>query len=174
MITIPKIKRYFLNRQFQKQILENEESRVVFQNEIKTVGIIYSEEISKWLDNKDEVEKTLNLRNPKLYSFRKFSKKNDISFKHFSEKDFNWKGQANQPNFKSFVDQPFDLLIGYFNKKNLYLENAVLQSNAKFKVGFSKVNQSLYDIEITDYPNNIHSFLNELKKYLIILKKLKT
>ena len=31
-------------------------------------------------------------RNPKIYSFRKFSKGNQKSYKHFSEKDFNWRG----------------------------------------------------------------------------------
>ena len=61
----------------------------------------------------------------------------------------------------------------YFNKNNLYLENAVLHSNAKFKVGFAKVNQNLYDLEIAEYPTKVESFLSELKKYLIVLKKLK-
>ena len=64
-----------------------------------------------------------------------------------------------QPNFKSFIEEPFDLLIGYFNKKNLYLENAVLQSKATFKVGISKVNQQLYDIEIAEVPSKTDKFL---------------
>jgi hypothetical protein len=65
------------------------------------------------------------------------------------------------------------LLIGYFSKKNWYLENAVLRSNATFKVGISKVNQQLYDIEIAEVPIKTDKFLLELKKYLKILKKLK-
>lgn len=65
------------------------------------------------------------------------------------------------------------MLIGYFNKKNLYLENAVLQSKATFKVGISKVNQKLYDIEIAEVPIKTDKFLLELKKYLRILKKIK-
>lgn len=143
------------------------------QDEIKTVGIISSAEITDFIDIKKEVEESFNLQNVRIYSFRKYSRKNAVSFKHFSERDFGWKGQINQPNFKIFIDQPFDLLIGYFNKNNLYLENAVLHSNAKFKVGFSKVNQQLYDIEIAEYPKNVIEFLSELKRYLIILKKLK-
>lgn len=92
---------------------------------------------------------------------------------HFSEKDFNWLGNIEQKSLKKFIDEPFDLLIGYFHKNNIYLETTVLQSNATFKVGFSNVNQKLYDIEISEIPSNINSFLSELKKYLILLKKIK-
>ncbi|MDG1399087.1 MAG: hypothetical protein P8P88_11940 [Polaribacter sp.] len=55
----------------------------------------------------------------------------------------------------------------------MYLENAVLRSNARFKVGFANVNQSLYDMEISGYPTKFDDFLSELKKYLVILNKLK-
>ena len=95
------------------------------------------------------------------------------SYKYFSEKDFNWKGEPKNKFFKSFIEEPHDLLIGYFNKNNLYIENAVLRSNAKFKVGFANVNQALYDMEIAEYPTKVESFLSELKKYLIIMNKLK-
>ena len=173
MINFASLKKPFIKKQFQKLLIEKEENRIVSQKEIITVGIICSDEISKWTPVKDEVEKLLNLRNAKIYSYKPFDKNDEVSYKHFSEKDFNWRGNVSQPNFKSFIDQPFDLLIGYFNKKNLYLENAVLRSNAKFKVGFAKVNQDLYDMEIAELPNNIDKFLLELKKYLMILKKLK-
>jgi hypothetical protein len=153
--------------------LEKESNRVISQKEIKTVGILTTDEISHWVNVKDEVEKLLNLRNAKIYSYRPYKKNNEISYKHFSEKDFSWNGNISQPNFKSFIDEPFDLLIGYFNKKNLYLENAVLQSNATFKAGISKVNQQLYDIEIAEVPIKTDRFLLELKRYLKILQKIK-
>ncbi len=138
---------------------------------IKTVGIISTDEISNWIDVKTAVEDHFKVHNTKIYSFRPYSRKEEVSFKHFSEKDFNWKGQVSQPNFKVFIEQPFDLLIGFFNKRNLYVENAVLRSNAKFKVGISNVNQDLYDMEIAVLPKNTDQFLEELKKYLLILKK---
>jgi hypothetical protein len=172
-VNFKKLKKTFINKQFQRLILEKEDFRVVSLKEIKTVGILCSDEVSKWIPVKEEVEKVLNLRNAKIYSFRKFNKNDAVSFKHFSEKDFTWKGEVTQPNFKSFLDEPFDLLIGFFNKNNLFIENAVLRSNAKFKVGLSNVNQKLYDMEIAEYPKNIDKFLIELKRYLLILKKLK-
>lgn len=163
-------KKYFLRRQFQKRLIENEVHRIVSQKEIKTVGIITTEEISQWINVKGEVEKILNLKDVKMYSFRP---QNKNSNKYFSEKDFNWQGNIYKPDFKSFIDEPFDLLIGYFNKNNLFLESSVLQSNALFKVGISGVNQELYDIEIAETPIETERFFLELKKYLIIIRKLK-
>ena len=65
------------------------------------------------------------------------------------------------------------MLIGYFDHQHLYLEKAVLESKATFKVGFSKVNSKLYELEISTELENIEQFSTELKKYLQILKKLK-
>jgi hypothetical protein len=163
-------RKYFLKKQFRKKLIENEIHRVVSQKEIKTVGIITTDEISKWVNVKEEVEKILNIRNAKIYSFG--PQKEDNSLKSFSEKDFNWKGAIYKPSFKSFIDEPFDLLIGYFNKNNLYLESSVLLSKAQFKVGISGVNQELYDIEIAETPSKTDRFFLELKKYLTMLRKL--
>jgi len=166
------LKKAFIKKRF-KKLLKEEEYRVASNEEVYTVGIIASGEISKWLKIEDEVEKILGLGNIRIYSYRPFSKSDVPSYKYFTEKDFNWKGEPKKPAFKNFIEEPHDLLIGYFNKKNLYLENAVLQSKAKFKVGFAKVNQELYDLEIAEYPTKIESYLSELKKYLIVLNKLK-
>lgn len=173
MISIFNYRKSYFKKQFEKQLLEADNNRVVSQKEIMTVGILTTELFFNTIELKEEVEKYLKLRNAKVYCYRPYKKSNTISFKHFSEKDFNWKGKIIQNNFQSFVDQPFDLLIGYFDKNNIYLENAVLQSKASFKVGIAKVNQLLYDMEIKSNPRNIEEFLKELKRYLLILKKMK-
>jgi hypothetical protein len=168
-----RFKRFFLKKHFKKVLLEKGNNRVVCQKEIKTVGIITTEEISNWVSIKEEVEKLLNVKNVKIYSFRPDKKKQVVFYKHFTKKDFGWRGTVQQPSFKIFIDTPFDLLIGYFSKNNLYLESAVLQSSATFKVGISNVNQQLYDMEIAEVPSKTEGFLLELKKYLIVLKKIK-
>ena len=173
MFSFIRYKKYFLKRQFKKLLLEKENNRIVSQKEIKTIGILTTDEISNWINVKDEVEKLLNLRNAKIYSFRPHKKQQEFSCKHFSEKDFGWNGNINEPSFKTFIEEPFDLLIGYFSKNNLYLENAVLHSKSTFKAGISKVNQQLYDIEIAEVPIKTDVFFLELKKYLKILKKIK-
>lgn len=173
MVSITSYKKRILRKRFQKLLAQKESERVISKSEIKTVGILSTDDISNWIDIREKVEKTFDISNTKIYSYRVYSRKNAPSYKHFSEKDFNLRGRISQPNFKLFIDQPFDLLIGFFNKKNVFLESAVLESNAKFKVGIAKVNQDLYDIEIAEYPKNIDNFLLELKKYLHILKKIK-
>ncbi|MDB9853533.1 hypothetical protein OAC58_00270, partial [bacterium] len=92
--------------------------------------------------------------------------------KHFTEKDINWKGKFTQTSFQIFLEEPLDLIIGYFTTKNIFLETAVLQSKAQFKVGFSGINPHLYEIEISEKTENILAFTSELKRYLKIINKL--
>ena len=146
---------------------------MVSQNEIKTVGVITSQSLSKWGNIQEEVEKILKVQNVKFFSFLDVSKKYKYSLNHFSDKSFNWQGEIQQTELLRFLEEPFDLLIGYFNKKNTFIESAVLHSKATFKVGISEVNQKLYDMEIVEIPSNIKNFLIELKKYLILLNKIK-
>lgn len=172
MVKSNNLKKAFIKKRFSKLLKVKEESRVVCNEEVYTIGIIASGEITKWLNIQDNVESILGLGNIRIYNYRPYSKMDVPSYKFFTEKDFNWKGEPKKQAFKAFIEEPHDLLIGYFNKNNLYLENAVLRSNARFKVGFANVNSSLYDMEISEFPTKIESFLSELKKYLIVLNKL--
>ncbi|QOD60852.1 hypothetical protein H9I45_16180 [Polaribacter haliotis] len=167
-----KLKHNILQKKFDKALQKSTINRVVSQKKIQSVGILTSEEIFSKLDILPIVEEILEVRNTKIYSFRPFNKLDEFSYKHFSENDINWKGEFIQENFESFLQQPFDLLICYFNKPNLYLESAVLQSKASFNVGFSGVNSNLFEIEISEDILNVNEFTLELKKYLQIIKKL--
>ncbi|MDG2436743.1 MAG: hypothetical protein P8L89_06550, partial [Polaribacter sp.] len=82
MLNFTRYKRYFLNNQFQKILIEKESNRVVSQKEIKTVGILTTDEISNWVNVKEEVEKLLNLTNAKIYSFRSHKKHHEVSYEH--------------------------------------------------------------------------------------------
>ncbi|QTD38438.1 hypothetical protein JL193_03845 [Polaribacter batillariae] len=167
-----KLKHNILQKKFDKTLQQSIENRIFSKKKIQSVAILTTEEISSKLDVLSIIEKTLEVRNAKIYSFRPYNKLNKFSYKHFSENDINWKGEFFQENFNSFLEQPFDLLIGYFTKPNLYLESAVLQSKASFKVGFSNINSNLFEIEISEDVLNIGKFTLELKKYLQIIKKL--
>ena len=149
-----------------------DKSRTPPLTKVKSIAIITSEDILSKIDLQKEIEKTLGARNVKIYSLRNFDKKDDFSYKHFTKKDINWSGQFTEPSFQGFLETPFDLLIGYFNTNNLYLEHAILASHAEFKVGFAGVNSNLYEIEISEKIENITAFTSELKRYLQIIKKL--
>lgn len=135
--------------------------------------MIVSQKISNWLQLEEEIKKTLGLENVKILTFLDYDKKNHTINSYFTEKDIDWNGTIQKADFRDFLNEPFDLLIGYFDTKNIFLELAVLKSKATFKVGFSDVNQRLYDMEIAEIPSKIDNFLIELKKYLVILKKMK-
>lgn len=166
------LKERVLKKKLDKLVSLKEETSTSTLKKIQSVGIITSEEISAETDLQKVFENTLGVKNVKIYSKRDFNKNDEISYKHFTEKDINWSGNYFQTNFKSFLDEPLDLLVGYFNENNMYLEIAVLQSKADFKVGFSNVNSKLYHLEITSEIINYKTFTEEVKKYLQILKKL--
>ena len=168
-----KLKEQSLHKSFQKKLHKMPEIRTAVSKEIHSVAIITTNTLSSELDIVNEIKRNFkSVRNIHIYAFRKFKKSNSISYKHFSEKDFDRKGNVKDLSLESFLENPFDLLIGYFNEKNLYLEFATLKSNATFKIGFSKVNDKLFDLVVNEQPNNIDSFIEVIKKYLEILRKI--
>lgn len=166
------LKQYFIKNRidkFTKTISTNNYTKTKI---IKSIGIITLDNFSKEHDFSEILIQKFQRRNPNIFSFRKFSKNDVKSHKHFSEKDFNWKGKVVDTSLQSFLEKPFDLLICFFSKKNMYLEYVVRSSNASFKVGFSDVMSQVYDLEIACDPKEVEVFFDEVKKYLEILKKL--
>ncbi|WP_299052340.1 hypothetical protein [uncultured Polaribacter sp.] len=167
-----KLKEARLKKRLLKEIL-NKQS-VISQpiKEIKKVGILTLDSISNNQDLQAEVETVFGVRNSKMFSFRNFEKLQESSYKHFTEKEFDWSGNIINPSFQNFIQEPFDLLICVYNSSHLYLELATVLSEADFKVGFSGVNSELFEIEVVEQITSVNSFLTEIKKYLQILKKL--
>ena len=166
------LKYQFLERKFRKQLSEAIQNRTISKKLITSVAILTLDDLLPKDEIKNKVESILKLRNCKVFTYRSFDKLDDESFVHFTEKDFTWRGNITNINLQSFLEQPFDLLITFFDTKNLYLEYATLLSNATFKVGFANVNSDLYDLEIIEKVENQESFLKEIKNYLKILNKL--
>tara|TARA_R110001632_G_scaffold43376_6_gene110116 strand:+ start:115687 stop:116202 length:516 start_codon:yes stop_codon:yes gene_type:complete len=139
---------------------------------IQSVAIITQNDFSLEYDFQEILIERLQLRNPRIYSYRKFNKDDEKSYKHFSEIDFDWKGEVVEPSLQSFLDEPFDLLICFFSKKNIFLEYTALASKATFKLGLSGLHPKLLDIQINTDASNVDVFFEETKKYLQIVKKL--
>ncbi len=168
-----KLKEQSLYKNFQKKLHKIPDARTPVSKEIHSVAIITTNKLSIELDIVKEIKSNFkSVRNVHIYAFRKFKKSDSITYKHFTEKDFDWSGQVKDPSLESFLENPFDLLIGYFNEKNLYLEFAALKSSAAFKIGFAKVNDKLYDLVVNEQPDNIDSFIEVMKKYLKLLHKI--
>jgi|TARA_B110000240_G_C13324798_1_gene378696 hypothetical protein len=163
-----KIKKYFLQKEIQQSFKISK--RVVANNKIKNIGILTTMVLNDVYGFEEKVKKVFpKHRSVNWYCFREFYKGDEKSFHHFSNNDFNWKGKINDVSLQIFVDTPFDVLICYFDTNHVFLESLVNQSLASFKIGFSNVNQSLFDLEISERIENVDIFHTELKKYLQIL-----
>ena len=168
-----KFKEKSLYKSFHKKLNQMPDTRAPNSKEIHSVAILTTDKISSEIDIVNEIKSNFEtVRNVHIYSFKKFKKSDPITYKHFSEKDFDWSGGVKNASFESFLENPIDLLIGYFNKNNLYLEFAALQSNAGFKIGFANVNDKIFDLIVNENPNNVASFIMVIKKYLELLRKI--
>ncbi len=111
-------------------------------------------------------------RNITFLVYRKFSKKDEIIPKFFSEKEIGFKASLKSDNLKNFVKNDYDLLINYTKVSNLYTNIITLHSQAKLKAGFANIDDKLFDIVVSDPTFNEAVLNQELKKYLTILNKL--
>ena len=64
------------------------------------------------------------------------------------------------------------MLVGYYSIKNEYLNLMVAKSNAKFKVGFTGVDDRLFDLIINIDLQNTDEVKSELVKYFKVLNKI--
>ncbi|MDT7833032.1 hypothetical protein RQM59_11610 [Flavobacteriaceae bacterium S356] len=167
-----KIKKRFLEKRYQSLLKEPEVKKKPVHQKVTTVGILGLETISQNVDLQQLVTNTFDVRNPKIYSFRAFSKDNESSYKHFSENDFDWKGNITDSSLQAFLDTEFDLLITFFDQKHLYAEYVTLLSKATFKVGYAEVDSRLFDMEVKTEGKDMDAYLNEVKKYLVILNRM--
>lgn len=167
-----KLKHHFIQRRIDKLFTYQAKNRIASNKKINSVAIITDESFLPDLDIQNIVIEKLQLRNPKIFTYRKFEKTHEKSFKHFSDEDFNWKGDMIDASLSSFINESWDLLICFYPEKNAYLEYMTLQSKASFKAGFVDVNSKLFDLEVAVNTNDVEGFFNEMKKYLTILKKL--
>lgn len=168
-----KFKEQFIFRKFQKELSLIPETRTPNSKEIHSVAILTSNKLYEEIDIAEYLKNSIeSVKNVHVYSYRAYKKSDSISYKHFTEKDISWNGKVKDPSFEGFLENSFDLLIGYFDENNLYLEYCALKSKATFKIGFSKVNDKMFDLVVSEDPKNIDSFIDVIKKYLELLYKI--
>lgn len=90
----------------------------------------------------------------------------------FSPKDFGWKGKINNIDLQDFLNEEYDVLISYYNKRNLYLDWMTAASEANLKVGLTRDDERLHDLIFYIDVKAFKTFKVEFKKYLNILQKL--
>ena len=170
---LAKFKKRILHKNFKKKLHALAHARVASSKKIQTIAVLTTEELSSQLHIPGNLKHHFNgVTAIQMYSFKKFTKKASTDDSCFTEKDFNWLGGVKNTNLQSFLETPFDLLIGYFDEQHLFLELAIFKSAATFKIGFSNVNDALFDMIVCERIENVFAVNDLFVKYLKILKKI--
>ncbi len=129
----------------------------------------------------DDVEKIYGLakeigllpKNIKVFTFLETKHRiPSLIQNQINNSEFSWKGEITNQNAREFLDFPFDVLVGFYNKNNPFLNRMISASNAKFTVGFKGVDERLFDLILNVPPQDFPAFQKELTKYLNVLKKI--
>ena len=88
---------------------------------------------------------------------------------YFDESQLNYNGGFKSKMLTDFTNEPYDVLISFYPKDIPQLNLLAAASKAKFKAGFSDVDNRINDLVIGTAPDNISLFISELRKYLKIL-----
>lgn len=167
-----KIKRHFLEKKYNALLKNHIVNKQPIHKRITTVGILCTEDVYSNEDLQQLISNIFEVRNTKIYCFRNFSKENESSYKHFSENDFDWKGNVTDTSLQAFLDTKFDLLITFIGQKHMYLEYVTLLSKATFKVGYAGLNEDLFDMEVKVLGTDLPPYLYEVRKYLQVLDRI--
>ena len=69
-------------------------------------------------------------------------------------------------DIKTIFEKKFDLLVNYFDQKDIFPELISLSLKSKLRIGFFKANHNINDIILDISPDQTDLFLNESKNYL--------
>nr|WP_133240813.1 hypothetical protein [Marixanthomonas spongiae] len=142
---------------------------------LKTMGFLVDEATFQDFEKLYECSGYFNLqpKDVRVFSFLEVKRKlPSLRQNQLHNKDFNWKGELHNQNAQEFIDTPFDVLIGYYNTKNDFLNAVVAASQAHFKVGLKGADPRLFDLLIDVKLEQMEPFKKELKKYLTVLNKI--
>lgn len=161
--------------------IEKAYNRIISTQKTKKKTVQPIKKVAVLLDNEALVNiVTANLTNKLPFKkgnitvlvYRGFSKKQEVSPLFFTDKEIGFKASLKSDNLKHFVKNEYDLLINYTKSSNIYTNTITLLSEAKFKAGFTNIDDRLFDIVVADDNFNEAVLNQELKKYLTILNKI--
>jgi len=168
-----KLKDFFIKSNVKKRLSNVKHSA---SNElIQSIGIIFDERFL--------AERNALIDDIKKYGFQsnqiefivfkeRIKKEETFDFQVYRFNDINWNATFVPSKIAEFWSKKFDLLISYYNEEQTALVLATHLSQARFKVGFSQVDHRLHHFIIQEDPKLYSVFVEELFKYLKILKKI--
>ena len=167
------IKNFFLKRTLKRQLgnVKND----FFDSPVTKVGLIVDE--SLFLETNTLIQEIISNgiteNNIKTIVYRdSVSDKEIHPIPTFGFKDLNLNGKFTKQAINEFISDEFDLLISYYNEEKPFLLLLTNNSKAKFKTGFSTVDERLNHLLINTRLEDYKDFTTELFRYLKILNKI--
>jgi hypothetical protein len=168
-----KLKQYSIKKSTDKNLNRRDLSQR--NTPLKTLGFLVDETLFQDFEVLYDYSNLLGIQRKdiKIFSFLEFNKNvPSLRQDQISDKDFTWDGAIRNLNAQEFLSKSFDVLIGYYNGSNKFLDMMVSESKAKFKIGGIGVDERLFDLLIAVELENMETFKDETKKYLTVLNKL--
>ncbi|WET03279.1 hypothetical protein [Flavobacterium sp. YJ01] len=165
------IKEFFVKKSL-KNNLSNENNKV-FSRNVQTIGLLIDESN---FDHSEALIKELTLHgiaseNIKTVAYTdKFKEKETYLRPTFGKKHISWNGEIAEDFLSEFINLEFDILLSYYDVENVFLMMITNKSKAKFKVGFSNVDNRLNRLMINTELQNYKLFVSELFRYLKNIK----
>ena len=165
------VKKYFLKKQIEKLLKEPFPKNEI--SNFKTVGVLVNAEEFDDTELFSGLIEALKILNKDLkLIICKEEKRNLPTFEQnkFSSKDFTWNGTLIKPAVQEFLDREYDIFIGYYSKKNPYLDFVTAKAKSQLKVGLQGADKRLFDIIFKIEIKLYAVFEQELAKYIQIFK----
>jgi len=167
------IKSFLLNKTLKKQLCDVQQDRL--KGAVKRVGLVVDE--SRFIETNALIQEIvfngIEEENIEVIVYRETVKSNEVySQPTFGLKDLNLKGEFTPQVINDFISEEFDLLISYYDEEKPFLMFLTHNSKAKFKVGFSSIDNRLNHFSLNIPQVNYKGFAQELFRYLKILNKI--
>ncbi|WP_313807553.1 DUF6913 domain-containing protein [Flavobacterium sp.] len=167
------IKDFFIKKTINKSL--SDYKLLASDTKILTVGVLIDETyFAKEQELISEIVASgIDKTSIEILVFKDRIKKKDV-FENpsFSRSDIAFSGGFKKQEISQFTSKTFDMLISYYDVEKPHLLVVTLQSQAKFKVGFSTIDKRLNHFMINTIAEKHQEFVSELFKYLKILNKL--
>lgn len=170
---LSQIKNYFLLKLIKNNLGNVKDNALTLP--IKTVGLLIDESyfFEKEAIINEIISNGILENNIKVIVYKDKIKKIEANTKPmFSLKHLNWNAQITNSEINDFINEKFDVLISYYDKEKAFLLKVTRSSKALFKTGFSTVDKRLNHLIINTNAENHTVFVQELFRYLKILKKI--
>ncbi len=165
------IKEFFVKKSLKNNLSNQKNGN--FSKNVQTVGLLVDESNFSHSETliKELALHGIALENIKVVAYNGKFKKNETYLRPtFGKNHIDWKGEITEGFLVEFVNSNFDLLLSYYDVENIFLMLLTSKSKAKFKIGFTAVENNLNRLMINTELENYKLFVSELFRYLKNIK----